>query len=96
MHVLVTHLKQTSIFEWCAVRYGSKNMHQQDTMCSIEIGLCAQYLSTIPRINSQHNWRGGVRERCDHLMSKRISTLIMIKSFIQASRITKKMSTNTI
>ena len=63
MHVLVTHLKQTSIFEWCAVRCGSKNMHQQDTMCSIKIGLCAKYLSTIHRLNSQHKRRERERER---------------------------------
>jgi hypothetical protein len=34
------------------------------------------------RLNSQHNWEGGWGDRCGHLMSSRIHTLIMNKIFI--------------
>ena len=37
----VIHLRQTPIFEWCAVGCGSKNWHLCN-ICLKEIGLCAQ------------------------------------------------------
>jgi hypothetical protein len=44
---LVTYLNRTPIFEWCAVRCGSKNGHQKDIMFLNETGVHAQKLLTI-------------------------------------------------
>ena len=66
----------TLIFEWCVVRRESKNGHQKD-MCLKEIELCVQNMLTI--IGSIIDMIGGLY---DHLMSKRMFTLIMNKIFI--------------
>jgi len=68
---LFTHLKWTPIFEWCVVRYGSKNGHQKD-MCCKEIGLCSKFVN-YSRRSSQNN---------DHSMRKIIFTLMMNKIFM--------------
>ena len=52
----VTFLKQTPLFEWFVVRYGSKNKHCKDT-CSKEIGLHLQILLTT--LYSRVNTTGG-------------------------------------
>ena len=59
-------------------RCGSKNGHQKGIMCLNEIGLHAQSMVTIIFFNSQHD-HGGL---FDHLMSRRIFTLIMNKIYI--------------
>ena len=42
----LTLLNRTPTFDWCAVRWGSKNKHHKDT-CSKEVELRLQMLSTI-------------------------------------------------
>ena len=42
----VTYLNQTPTFEWCVLRCGSKNGHQ-NYMCLSEVGFCALNLFTI-------------------------------------------------
>ena len=75
-----TYLKPTPICEWDVVRCGSKNGYQKDIMWLEEIGLCAQNLITI--LGSMVNISLGEGELYDHLMSRRIFTLIMNKIFI--------------
>ena len=55
---LVTYLTQTPLFEWCALRCGSKNSHQKAIMSSKEISLCAENLFTI--LSSVVNIIGGI------------------------------------
>jgi hypothetical protein len=55
---MVNFLNWTTIFEWCMVRCGSKNGHQND-ICLKEFELRAQHLLTIL----------GSIDLYDHLMS---------------------------
>lgn len=41
-----TYANRAPYFEWCVVRYGSKNRHQ-NFMCLEEIAIRGQYVSTI-------------------------------------------------
>ena len=76
----VTFLNWTPIFECYVVRVGFKNGYKEDT-CFFKKGLCTQnnistILSSIIYITKWGLY--------DHLMSKRIFTLLMDKIFIQA------------
>ena len=51
-----------TIFEWYVVRCGSKNIHRIG-MCLKEIGLRAQIMLVILRLNNQHDFGWGGRGR---------------------------------
>ena len=70
----VAFLDQTTKFERCMIRCGSKNGHHK-SMCLANIGLNAQNLLTIP--GSIVNIIG--RPIYGHLMTSRIFTLIIIR-----------------
>ena len=74
---LVTYLDWTPIFEWYVVICDSKNRYETD-MCLKEIGLRAQNMITIFRLNSQHKWG----DLYDYLMSTTIFTLILHKILV--------------
>ena len=50
----ITFLYQTSIIDWYAVQWGSKNKQHKYT-CLEEIGLHLQFVLTTPHSNSKHN-----------------------------------------
>ena len=72
---MVNFSNQTAILEWCVVKCGCKNRHQQDMF---EIGLQAQNMLTV--LHSTVNIIGG--NLYDHLMPTRIFTSTMNKIFI--------------
>ena len=74
---LVIRLNWIPIFEWYAGICGSKNRHQTE-MSLEEIGLRAQNMTTISKLNSLHKWG----DLYDHLMSTKIFTLILHEIFI--------------
>ena len=84
---MVTSLNQTPTFELYMVRCGP-NIGYKKNMCSKKIGLHAQNMRTI--LNLIFNING--KDPCDHLMSTHVFTLIMIKIFIRALKIMRKVA----
>jgi hypothetical protein len=69
------NLKRTLILAWYVIRCGFKN-GCQNAICLKEIGLHVQsMMSILIKLNDEHTWD-------DHLMSTKIFTLIMNKTFI--------------
>ena len=53
---LVTFLNQTAIFDWCVVRWGSRNNHHKDT-CFKRVRTSYVFkLTEYSTLNSAHNW----------------------------------------
>ena len=63
------------------VRCGSKNGHQKDNVFKRDWTTCSKFVNH-SRLNSQHNWG----DLYDHLMSKRIFTLIIIEDIHMSSK----------
>ena len=75
---MVSLFDRTTIFRWCVVTCGSKNVHQRD-VCFNKIILRAQFISILGSII---NIIEGGRDLYNHFISLRIFTLIMNKIFI--------------
>ena len=65
----IIYLDRTPIFEGCVIRLDLRIDTKQDTGLN-ETGLYAQTLSTISRLNSQHNWG----ELVIHIKNRHICT----------------------
>ena len=72
---MVTFINLTTIFEWCVVKSGYKNINQKD-MCSKEIGVHVQNMFSI--LNSIISMIVGGGDLYDHS----IFALVMNKTFI--------------
>ena len=86
----ITHLNHAPLFEWYVGWCGSNN-RDQTCICLKEIRQYIQTMITI--LNPIANIIRKERQRnlYDHLMSTRIFTLIMNKTFIRTPRTMKKM-----
>ena len=56
---LVIFLNQTPIFDWCVVKWGSKNIKYKTT-CLKEIGLYVKILLNYSQLNIEHDWGEGI------------------------------------
>ena len=70
---LVTHLEQTPIVEWCAVRFEYKHIHKKD-MSLEETGPCACNLLTVLGSLVIVNWGCGAGVLYDHFIRNKIFT----------------------
>ena len=91
MHQIWLHiLLRTPRFEWYVVRCGSNHKYQKD-ICLKEAGLRAHNMITVLNSIININFFGG-GYTYDHLISTRIFTSIMNKTFIWALKIMKKVA----
>lgn len=90
----VIFLSRTHILKWYVVWCSSKNRYQKDIMFSLEIGLRAPNMITI--LGLLVNIIRGRRDLHDHLMSTKISTLIMNGIWIWAPKSMRIVTTASI